>query len=216
MAQQNILFDFGNVLIDIDIPRAFKEIEALLRSDVEEEAEVEIHRLIPIYETGAINSEVFINGILKFCRPEVQATDVIAAWKSMLIGIPQARIEWLDKMKGFHRMALLSNTNEIHLEGVYSHLKKDHAGIDFEDDYFEQVFYSHLIGLRKPDPRCFEFVLNELEWEPEDTVFIDDVEENVAAADKLGMTGIHLLVDMPVEELIPPGSLVKGKKPLKD
>lgn len=208
MNGKNILFDFGNVLIDIDIPLTFKKLSELVREDQRDQAEAEINRLIHQYEKGEISTELFINGILKFCRNEVQAQDVIKAWKAMLIGIPPVRIEWLRSMKEFHRMAILSNTNELHIEGVYNHLAKAHPGIDFEGEFFEGVFYSHRIGLRKPDADCFQYVLNALGWNPSDTVFIDDLEENVEAADKLGMTGIHLLPEMPVEELIPPGSLV--------
>ncbi len=203
----NILFDFGNVLIDLDIPKTTRMLEELVANDVEE-ARREIEELVKKYETGKISTELFINGILKFCRNEVQAKDVIEAWNAMLIGVPARRIEWLYEMKKHHRMAILSNTNSLHLENVYKGLEKDHPGLDFENEFFEKVFYSHKIGLRKPDQECFEYVMKELGWKAEATIFIDDVEENVEAASALGLTGINLIPELPVEDLIKPGSLV--------
>ncbi|TVR86133.1 MAG: HAD family phosphatase [Saprospirales bacterium] len=203
----NILFDFGNVLIDLDIPKTTRMLEELVADDVEE-ARREIEELVKKYETGKISTELFINGILKFCRNEVQAKDVIDAWNAMLIGVPARRIEWLYEMKKHHRMAILSNTNSLHLENVYKGLEKKHPGLDFENEFFEKVFYSHQIGLRKPEKECFEYVMKELGWKPEATIFIDDVEENVEAASSLGLTGINLIPELPVEDLIKPGSLV--------
>jgi glucose-1-phosphatase len=215
MKGKNILFDFGNVLIDLDIPETRRLMGELMREDMREKAEAEIDQLVKKYETGAISTELFINGILKLAKEDVQALDVIDAWNAMLLDIPKRRIEWLREMKKHHRMALLSNTNPLHLESVFNNIKADHPGLDFEKEFFDGVFYSHKIGLRKPDEKCFLYVLEKLSWRAEDVVFIDDIEENVAAANNLGITGIQLLAEMPVEELIPPGSLASDPDKLK-
>lgn len=204
---KNILFDFGNVLIDLDIRATFKALKLLVAKEHLEIAEDHINEAVVKYEIGKISSEIFINSILKIADKKVQARDVIKAWNKMFIGIPKKRMEWLGEMKGYHRMAIFSNTNEIHIQWVYKHLKKEHKGLDFENEFFEGVFYSHLLGCRKPEKNCFELVLGKLGWKASETIFIDDLEENVKAADKAGIIGMQLMPDMAIEELIPPGSL---------
>ena len=55
---------------------------------------------------------------------------------------------------------------------------------------FDAVYYSGRYGIRKPDARVFQIVLRDLGVRPADVIFIDDREENVAAARKLGMAGV--------------------------
>lgn len=210
MTAKNILFDLGNVLIDLDIPETYRKLQALIDDEHAESAEDKINRIVFRYERGELSDELFINAILKLSRREVQAAYVIEAWNAMLIGIPERRMDWLGEMKKHHRMAVFSNTNDLHISWVRSYLKRAHPDCDFEREFFEKIFYSHQMGCRKPETVCFEKVLNELGWKPKDTVFIDDIEENVIAADKVGMTGMQLVPDMPVEELIPPGSLISS------
>lgn len=210
MTAKNILFDLGNVLIDLDIPETFRKLQALIGDEHSEGAEDKINQMVFRYERGELSNELFINAILKLSRREIQAGDVIDAWNAMLKGIPERRMDWLREMKKHHRMAVFSNTNDLHIAWVRSYLKRAHPDCDFEREFFENIFYSHQLGCRKPETECFEKVLNELGWKPKDTVFIDDTEENVKAADQAGMTGIQLMPEIPVEELIPPGSLISS------
>lgn len=63
------------------------------------------------------------------------------------------------------------------------------------DDLFDTVVDSSDVGMRKPDPRIYEITLERLGAEAEETVFVDDTYENVVAAEKLGMTGVHFAPD---------------------
>ncbi|MBT3187470.1 MAG: HAD family phosphatase [Anaerolineae bacterium] len=58
-------------------------------------------------------------------------------------------------------------------------------------DAFDEIFISAEMGFAKPDPKIYEMVLDKLDVAPEETVFIDDFIENIEAACKLGMHGIH-------------------------
>ena len=57
--------------------------------------------------------------------------------------------------------------------------------------YFKKVFLSYELGYRKPDAKAYLAVLKELGVKPEDAVFVDDKQENVDAARKLG---IHVIL----------------------
>ena len=59
------------------------------------------------------------------------------------------------------------------------------------DEIFETVVDSAFVGLRKPDPRIYEIVLERLELPAEACAFVDDLERNVAAARELGFHGVE-------------------------
>ncbi|RYF29400.1 MAG: HAD family phosphatase [Chloroflexi bacterium] len=80
-----------------------------------------------------------------------------------------------------YQLVVLSNTIEAHAKALRA------AGI-YDD--FDQLFLSHEVGLRKPDPEIYKYVLNSLDVIPEATLFIDDDAKNVEAAKALGMNGI--------------------------
>jgi putative hydrolase of the HAD superfamily len=52
------------------------------------------------------------------------------------------------------------------------------------------IVYSHEVGVKKPDPAIYELCLERLGMRPEETVFVDDVEENCEAARALGMAAV--------------------------
>jgi putative hydrolase of the HAD superfamily len=66
---------------------------------------------------------------------------------------------------------------------------------------FDNCYYSHKIGFKKPNLDSFEYVLKSAGFKPEETVFIDDSEENVLAASKLGIIPFHYTKDWNLEKL---------------
>ena len=116
-----ILFDFGNVLIDIDIPGTKQRLESYLREDIvlKDGAHL-ITPLVHAYETGTIKTAQFIHGILEYAKPGVNEMDIISAWNSMLIGIPFYRLSMLQMLKENFTLLLLSNTNALHIDWVHA------------------------------------------------------------------------------------------------
>lgn len=184
---RNILFDFGNVIIDIDIPRARAGLESLMRPDLPRTiTEQHLTKCIHEYETGAIDTDTFINGILDNAKPHVQKEDVVEAWNSMLTGIPSYRFAMLEALKVNFTLLMLSNTNSLHLSWILSHLSDIHGISDFEKRYFHSIYYSHQIGFRKPQEEAFRHVIEDSYITPSNTLFIDDMEENIRVAKRLG------------------------------
>ncbi|MCF3123895.1 HAD-IA family hydrolase, partial [Streptomyces arenae] len=56
-------------------------------------------------------------------------------------------------------------------------------------DVADHVVLSCEVGCAKPDPRIYEIALRRTGTEPDRTLFVDDVVENVEAARALGMVG---------------------------
>ena len=70
--------------------------------------------------------------------------------------------------------------------------KEDFAALSQKMDwsFFNRVFTSGEVGMRKPDHDFFRHVLGEINLAPEQVIFVDDKQENVHAAECLGIRGI--------------------------
>jgi putative hydrolase of the HAD superfamily len=117
-------------------------------------------------------------------------SEIDAAWGAMILDIPADRIRYLEELKKNYKLYLLSNTNEIHRIKFHRDFKTD---FDYSFyDLFERNFYSHEMGMRKPNPQIYLEALREAELIPEETLFIDDMEENIEAARTTGMQVLHI------------------------
>lgn len=178
-----LLFDLGNVLVDIDVEGAHQRLGGLLKKDADRGA---IEKALLDYECGRISTDLFINAFLRQSERQVQAIDIIEAWNSMILGAPVHRLDMLKRLKGKYHVYLLSNTNALHLEWLHRYFQTKHDIRAFEQDYFTRAFYSHYIGDRKPNASIFRYVCDETGLEPAQTLFMDDMPDNIATASKLG------------------------------
>lgn len=190
---KNIIFDLGNVIIDLDIPRTRQEMERLMRHPDKMPAIFdEMEKAIHVYEVGDLSDELFINTMIKHAHPHVYAQQVIRAWNAMLIDIPLERLEFLNELRNLgYKTFLLSNTNNIHLEWVNKYMLKN-FNLPSLDSYFDRSYYSHLIRRRKPDISCFEYVLADAGIHANESVFIDDLFQNIEGAKQAGLHTIYL------------------------
>ncbi|MEM9141407.1 MAG: HAD family phosphatase [Bacteroidota bacterium] len=180
---KNIIFDFGDVFINLDKEIVFRE---ALKYGSLDRITTEVQRINQAYEVGQISSEVFI-AHMKTVFPEINEAQIRAIWNGMLLDFPRYRLEFIEALalKKTHRLFLLSNTNAMHIDQVQEIMGRP--------DYnrfkgcFEQFYLSHEIGMRKPDAEIFQFVLSQNHLEPQETLFIDDTQENTQAAKQLGI-----------------------------
>lgn len=187
-----LLFDLGNVLFEIDIPGCSQRIYELLKEDVDKaQFRADFKEKNEGLETGEISKGVFVNFILSHCKRDVQALDVITAWNSMLIGMPDKHFDLLERCRKKYKVYLLSNINEFHIKRFKEMIVEDHGITDF-DSYFDHCFYSSEIGWRKPDPACYEYVIREIGLPAGDIFFMDDTLANVEAAKEAGMKARHV------------------------
>lgn len=181
-----IVFDFGNVFINLDIEHALKKMQESLGIETFTEDLIAVNSL---YEQGLISTDEFINFYAEHF-PNCSKEELIALWNLMLKNFPKHRLEFLQELKSTpkYKLILLSNTNELHIDWI-----KDN--VPFYNDFkncFDAFYLSHEIQLRKPNRNIFEFVLNENNLEPSECFFIDDNEDNIKAADSLGFKTWHI------------------------
>jgi HAD superfamily hydrolase (TIGR01509 family) len=185
---KNIIFDYGNVIFEIDFKKAQNALSQLGIPDVESFFG---HRgqseLFSQLETGAISAAQFRDGIREAAgKLDLTDEEIDAAWNSLLIGVPENVHEVLTEMKQKYRTFLLSNTNEIHYNYILKYLKKEFE-LENNDHLFEKAYYSQLMLLRKPHKEIFEKVITDNSLVPEETLFIDDSPQHLVGATEAGL-----------------------------
>ena len=192
-----LIFDFGGVLINIDYQRtidAFKDFGML---DFEERySQAAQSTLFNDFETGKISTQRFVNELLQNLPSGISANRVVKAWNAMILDVPPAAVELLKSLQGSYRLFLLSNTNEIHIPKAMAEWSK--VSQDSFESQFERVYYSHQIGMRKPNREVFEFVCLENTIDPNKALFLDDSIQHVLGARAAGLHAIHLTSEVPL------------------
>ena len=96
-------------------------------------------------------------------------------------GIIRETKDIIEQLKSNSRVVCGTNTIDSH----YYYLLSQGAY-----DIFDEVYASNLMGISKPDPDFYRHILNKEGIKPENTVFIDDTEENITSAQKIGINSI--------------------------
>jgi len=188
---QNIIFDLGNVLLDLDYPLAEKRFKSLFGDDWNfRDGIAEANELFDAYQRGKIDEPTFFAALRADAPREVTAGQLLEAWNSVLGELPMRRLELLDAYRQRYRLYLLSNTNFTHMRRFDQLLQESH-GITLDDfrKRFHGVYLSYELGMRKPDKAIYEYLLKDTGVRPEASLFIDDLEENITAAESVGIRG---------------------------
>jgi putative hydrolase of the HAD superfamily len=191
---KNIVFDLGGVILNIDMKLTET---ALQRMGVDALSKHDKQTAMPLffrdYEAGRIDDTIFISSIRSLTSKPVTDEEIVKAWNALLLDFPQERIELLKGLRNKYRLFLLSNTNAIHHKQFQQQLYQQTG--HYLEELFEKTYYSHTIGLCKPDEAAFQFVLKENGLNPSETLFIDDTAMNLSGAEKAGMHVYHLSAD---------------------
>ena len=178
---KNIVFDFGDIFINLDKKLFAEELQKIHISQESEE-------MLPIlqqYEMGLVSTDEFLTFFEE--RLHVSQDKVKRAWNSILLDFPKERLRFIQNLSESkkYRLFLLSNTNDLHISWI-----QKNWGMELYNAFkicFEQFYLSHEINLRKPNNNIYEFVLSTNDLVPKETLFIDDTKENTDAAKALGI-----------------------------
>jgi putative hydrolase of the HAD superfamily len=188
---KNIVFDFGDIFINLD-KKGFAT--ALQKIGISQESD-EMLPILQQYEMGLISTKDFISFFN--IRLKVSPEKLIEVWNSILLDFPTKRLRFIQELAESkkYRLFLLSNTNDLHISWI-----KNNWGNFLYNDFkvcFEQFYLSHELQLRKPDASIYEYVLEANQLEAKSCFFVDDTKENTEAASQLG---IHTWNNDPVKE----------------
>ena len=112
---KNVIFDFGNVLFDLDLPSIERNLQQLMGSGFEQAREKLLrNRVFELYETGGMTSAEFLDHI-RMSAPEPPAPEVVRdIWNSIFLEMPAHRFTMLQELRQKYKVFLLSNINELH------------------------------------------------------------------------------------------------------
>ncbi len=190
----HLLFDFGGVIIDIDYdatPAALRRLSRAGRTI--EFTQASQAALFDDFETGRLSPAGFRAGLRAAYDLAATDAELDAAWHAMLLGVPPERLALIAELRRQgHQTALLSNTNALHIAEINQRLAAQYGFKNGIADVLDRVFYSQEVSLRKPDEEIFRHALREMNWRPEDVLFIEDSPQHVATARRLGLKVLHL------------------------
>ncbi|MBL7912272.1 MAG: HAD family phosphatase [Bacteroidia bacterium] len=189
---KNIIFDLGGVIINLDVNRTISEFNKLTYMPFEAiYTQAAQSELFDSFDKGQISPEEFFYELRRQIRYDGPDHELLRAWNAMLLDVPEKRLDVLVSMKQNYNTFLLSNTNEPHIAAFEHELYLKHGVKNF-NDYFDEVYYSCRMNMRKPNKDIFEFVLEANGLKPEETVFIDDSIQHVKGAGECGISAFLL------------------------
>lgn len=198
---ENIIFDLGGVLLDIDYNLTRAGFESLGITDFDTMySQAGANHLFQKLETGKISEEDFYKEFNEWTGLHLSPSQIKTAWNAMLLTFRENSLQYLASLRPQYKTYLLSNTNFIHIDSfreIFNHKKRE---TPFEA-YFDKAYYSCGIGLRKPNVNCYEWVLDDLNIDADKTLFIDDSEQNIEGAKNAGVHTILLSPGEKIEDL---------------
>lgn len=185
-----VFFDIGGVVLDADLERYIQVGCAMFKTNPQALMR-EVGARVPLLEVGRMDSSAFWKEIGETLWRAGQGriadeSEYTGLWRrlmhsSLRIDANVGRIcKALDEYGV--RVGVLSNAIEEHAQlltelGIYRP--------------FNPVIVSCRVGMRKPDPNIYRLAARSAGVRPEQCLFVDDLPENVVAAEREGMTGIH-------------------------
>lgn len=177
---KTLIFDFGDVFINLDKQGAMNKALALFGLETFEDDMLQTNMK---YEIGEISTTQFLEFYnSKF--PETSKQDIIDAWNYIIKDFPKYRFEFLKNLRknNDYKLILLSNTNAMHINYITQNI----VFYEAFKSCFDAFYLSHEINLRKPNTDIFQFVIEQNNLNPETCLFIDDTKENTDTAKNLG------------------------------
>jgi len=198
---KNIIFDLGGVILNIDPRLPVKKFREFGMHNFDKMySKATQSDLFDKLEKGLISPFAFRNELRRFIQTEVTDQVIDDAWNSMLLDIPPNRVKVLENLKLEYQIFLLSNTNKIHSDKYTSDIQRIY-GYKNLDSLFKKAYLSFEVGLQKPDREIFEYVLNDSNLVPEETLFIDDTLKHIEGAEKVGIRTFFLERGMDITRL---------------
>src|SRR5579872_5807994 len=179
-----IISDIGRVIVGVDVSRAMQGLSSSIPlSPKEIWSAIEKDPRFPDLQDGRITARDWHLHIVRRLGGNLTYDQFTQAWNAALLPETlQPDSLWAGLAKKY-RLSLLSNTDPIHvahMESTFTFFK-----------YFPVRIYSCVVGSSKPKPVIYQEALRATKVKANEAVYIDDLEENVAAASSLGMIGVH-------------------------
>jgi len=198
---KNIIFDLGKVLLNLDFNASILAFQQLgLKTDVLDNKQAYSDPVFYELEVGKVTPKEFCSRVRNVLNnPNATDLQIEDAWFAMILDIPASRVKVVQELCNNYNLYLFSNTNKIHIDRLH-HAFKAEYGIDFPS-LFVKDYYSHEIHERKPDLLSYQKVIELSGINPEESIFIDDLEKNIIGAQQSGLKTFWLKEGMEMTEI---------------
>lgn len=146
-------------------------------------------------EYGLISVEKFCDELAQISSKKITEKDILNAWNSMIGETPVDLLNMIYRLRHeFGKtVCMLSNVNQPHIDNVMQNHFRQVAGRDIHD-YFDALYLSHELHLKKPEPKIFETVGQSIHKKfgfcGSDIIFFDDSQDNVDMAIRYGWDSV--------------------------
>lgn len=140
----------------------------------------ELHDLVAQVDFGVITRDQLWQNFAKLVGKN---TDDIYAQLKEMGGLDKRLLEFIESKKPDYKIGMISNVGQGFIERMFTDKPPEY--------YFDSLVLSSDVGLVKPDPEIYKLSAEQLGVEPEEAVFIDDIEKNSKGAEMIGMKSIH-------------------------
>ncbi len=197
---ENIVFDLGGVMIDLDRARCVEEFHKIGFTEIDD--------LIDSYhpkgflgrlERGDVTNDDFYDYVRRSAGRDIADDEIRRAFTSFLAGIPRYKLQMVRTQRKRHASDLCPLQHQRRgfsfRTGTFSSPRK----VCQLDDYFEKAYLSYEMHALKPSPslEIYRKMIEESGMRPEATLFIDDNAENLHTAQELGF---HVYMPRPRED----------------
>ena len=180
-----LIFDLGGVIVDLDWDRCVENFNKTGVNNMDSLISTTLQRgFILGYERGEISTDDFRAEVRNYTEAELSDQEINDAWTSLLVGVPDEKLQLLLDLKKKYRIFMLSNTNELSFEFCKDNFFSKN-GYSMED-YFDKSYLSYKMNMNKPDPEIFETLLKDAGLKAEECLFLDDGIHNIKTASELG------------------------------
>jgi putative hydrolase of the HAD superfamily len=181
-----LLFDLGNIVIDIDFSRVF---DAWARAAGVPPAAIakrfSIDAAYEAHERGEIEGAQYLASLRKSLEARLSDEELLAGWNAIFVGPREGMRELLQGLSSVVPLYVFSNTNALH-HAYWSEQYRELL------QPFSRIFCSHQLGVRKPSPEAFRRIAQLIGIAPSRLAFFDDLRENVDGAREAGLPSFHV------------------------
>jgi putative hydrolase of the HAD superfamily len=201
---KNIIFDLSEVIIS-----GYRGAEILVEKNSEVSAEEflkrkkEMKSLFSETMRGTITEDEYLDKLLENKNWDIPKEKLKAIIRSNFDISVEGTMEIIKKLKKQYKLILLSDHMKEWIEYIL-----DNNG---ELNIFDNKYFSYELGKLKSEREPFEFVLEDLKLKAEETLFIDDNEDNVNIAKSLGINALQFIDAKKLEEDLKQMHLLENK-----
>jgi putative hydrolase of the HAD superfamily len=201
-----ILFDLGGVLVELPprpipvgwadhAPPSEQRLSGWMNSPA-----------VKAFEIGEISAAQFADELVNEMKLSIAPEEIIAYFTFWPKGLFPGTMALIGRILPHYSLAIFSNTNELHWPRLMTEMELEGC--------FNHYFASFKIGMAKPDPAAFRYVVNALSCEPAEILFLDDSQMNVDAARLIGMNAERVSGIDQVERVLAEKGALAGPLPL--